>query len=143
MAGEDEAAAVEKLKAQVDTIKKYECLFCLIPLIVFGLAMVAIYGGVPFGYIFITILVLLFGDCILIGYAELTKFRYRRAAAKLAFRILVPRAQCEICQNPLNKGDEVAQCPYCYCQVHRKHMLEWIKTHGTCPRCRHFIGSLE
>lgn len=48
---------------------------------------------------------------------------------------------CGVCKLPLKEGDAVLACPHCDVPGHRTHLLEWVKTNGSCPQCRERITS--
>ncbi|MHA1648999.1 MAG: hypothetical protein ACTSYB_02305 [Candidatus Helarchaeota archaeon] len=44
--------------------------------------------------------------------------------------------QCPICKSAIAARDEIIQCPACGVKAHKDHFLEYIKIHGTCPKCQ-------
>ena len=44
---------------------------------------------------------------------------------------------CPICKSAISAKDEIITCPNRDCNVkaHKDHFLEYIKIHGTCPKC--------
>jgi len=44
---------------------------------------------------------------------------------------------CVVCKLPISFGDETVTCPQCEAVGHDVHFYEWIKTNGSCPRCKH------
>lgn len=47
--------------------------------------------------------------------------------------------RCGICSSVLQNADEVTRCYHCGLLAHRTHLLEWVKTKGTCPRCKNVL----
>ena len=43
--------------------------------------------------------------------------------------------QCPICKSIISAKDVTIQCPSCNIRAHKDHFLEYIKIHGTCPKC--------
>jgi len=42
---------------------------------------------------------------------------------------------CPICKSTISARDIVIQCPACNVRAHKEHFLEYLKIHGTCPKC--------
>jgi Zn finger protein HypA/HybF involved in hydrogenase expression len=42
---------------------------------------------------------------------------------------------CLICKSVISAKDVVIQCPSCGVRAHKDHFLEYLKIHGTCPKC--------
>jgi len=42
---------------------------------------------------------------------------------------------CPICKSGISAKDATIQCPSCSVKAHKDHFLEYIKIHGTCPKC--------
>ncbi|MFX1295620.1 MAG: hypothetical protein ACFFD2_12315 [Promethearchaeota archaeon] len=42
---------------------------------------------------------------------------------------------CPICKSEISTRDDVISCPACSAKAHKSHFLEYIKIHGTCPKC--------
>jgi predicted Zn-ribbon and HTH transcriptional regulator len=42
---------------------------------------------------------------------------------------------CIVCDQPLEEGEQIVQCPKCKKIAHKAHMLEWLHVHGKCPSC--------
>ena len=44
--------------------------------------------------------------------------------------------QCIVCNGPIYKDEAFLICPICLHAGHSSHMLEWVRTKGSCPLCR-------
>jgi hypothetical protein len=42
---------------------------------------------------------------------------------------------CPICKSMISAKDVIIQCPACSVRAHKDHFLEYLKIHGTCPKC--------
>lgn len=42
---------------------------------------------------------------------------------------------CPICKSGITAKDTVISCPSCNVRAHRDHFLEYLKIHGSCPKC--------
>ncbi|MHA1266746.1 MAG: hypothetical protein ACTSRS_16035 [Candidatus Helarchaeota archaeon] len=42
---------------------------------------------------------------------------------------------CPICKAGIAAKDPVISCPSCKVKAHRDHFLEYLKIHGSCPKC--------
>jgi predicted RNA-binding Zn-ribbon protein involved in translation (DUF1610 family) len=51
--------------------------------------------------------------------------------------------RCSVCDQLLEAGDQVVQCPWCRDLAHRIHMLEWLHVHSECPSCGHDLTESE
>ncbi|MHA1785125.1 MAG: RING finger domain-containing protein [Candidatus Helarchaeota archaeon] len=46
--------------------------------------------------------------------------------------------KCIVCLLPIKKEDlkNALKCPHCNGIAHADHILEWLRTHSSCPYCR-------
>ncbi|MHA2246065.1 MAG: leucine-rich repeat domain-containing protein [Candidatus Hodarchaeales archaeon] len=49
---------------------------------------------------------------------------------------------CQICRKRINYGDQIFQCPHCFCSFHEDHLREWLKLKRKCPNCHNKIYPL-
>ena len=42
---------------------------------------------------------------------------------------------CPICKAIMSAKDAIIACPACNVRAHKDHFLEYLKIHGTCPKC--------
>ena len=42
---------------------------------------------------------------------------------------------CPICKSIMSAKETTISCPSCGVKAHKDHFLEYIKIHGTCPKC--------
>ncbi len=42
---------------------------------------------------------------------------------------------CPICKSGISAKDQTIRCPSCNVKAHKDHFLEYLKIHGTCPKC--------
>ena len=42
---------------------------------------------------------------------------------------------CPICKSTISAKDVIIECPACNVRAHKDHFLEYLKIHGTCPKC--------
>lgn len=49
------------------------------------------------------------------------------------------KAECSICMDEVNLGEEVTELPQCKHWFHRDCVVAWLKEHNTCPHCRQSI----
>ncbi|NHJ49265.1 MAG: hypothetical protein FK733_15865 [Asgard group archaeon] len=45
--------------------------------------------------------------------------------------------KCSVCKRAIFASEQVAMCPNCQAKAHEIHILEWLKTIGNCPNCKH------
>ena len=43
---------------------------------------------------------------------------------------------CIVCKRSIYGNEEWVNCPACGARAHRVHLIEWLKTIGTCPNCK-------
>ncbi len=42
---------------------------------------------------------------------------------------------CMVCKLSFKRKKDILQCPVCESLYHKKHLLDWIRTHKNCPVC--------
>ena len=52
-------------------------------------------------------------------------------------------SQCCVCKRNIYANASVLQCPKCKAEAHASHIIEWLKTVGSCPNCKEHILESE
>lgn len=49
---------------------------------------------------------------------------------------------CSICYSPFENEEKVIYVPKCHHLYHSECILDWFRSHGTCPNCRQDVKQL-